>query len=503
MPLPFLSKEPKIPPITSASYKIMVADDDPEVHQITRMMLADFTFEGKGLEFINTYSGQETIEVLQKNPDTAILFLDVVMESNASGLEVVDYLRKELNNQMTRIILRTGQPGEAPEEEVIRQYDINDYRLKTEMTMKRLYTSTYAALRSYRDLSQIDQHRKGLEKIIRASSQLFEHQSLNEFLTSILDNLASFNQDENDMLFLSQTDGFLTLKEHDASHIMAATGKYKAYLGKKISEVAELEHVLNLIESASDKTDKIIHTEKGFLVKNDQKSLHDSYIFIEGAKEIYNFDLINLFLSNYDVALDRFIMEKMVSKTQKELIITLGEIVESHFDETAGHVRRISEMMYQFATLLEFPTSECEMIKIASTMHDIGKIAIPDHIIKKKGKLTPEEFDVIKHHPVIGHKILSKSELSLLKASAEIALYHHERFDGSGYPEGLSGEEIPLRARMLAIVDVFDAMSHKRVYKEAAPLEDVMEYLESQAGKHFDPELLAFFIKHLDIITQV
>lgn len=503
MSMDFLAKKTSAPKVVKKPYKVIIADDDREVHQITRMMLADFTFEGKGLEFINTYSGKETMEALAQNPDTAILFLDVVMEKNNSGLEVVDGLRNELKNQMTRIILRTGQPGEAPEEEVIRQYDINDYRLKTEMTMKRLFTSTYSALRSYRDLTRIDHHRKGLEKIIKASSQLFEHRSLNEFLTSILDNLASFYQEEAEILFVTQSDGFLTLKEHNESHIMAATGKYKEHLGKKLSQVKDLDPIVSLIEESKNSSHKIFHAQNGFLVKNDQNSLNDSYIYIEGAKEIYDFNLINLFLSNYDVALDRFVMEKMVSHTQKELIITLGEIVESHFDETAGHVRRIADIMYQFATILDFTASECEILKIASTMHDIGKIAIPDHILKKKGPLTAEEFAVIKQHPVIGHKILSKSNLSLLKVSSEIALYHHERFDGSGYPEGLKGTEIPLKARMLAIVDVFDAMSHKRVYKEAAPLEEVLEYLNSQSGKHFDPELLSVFIAHLDRITGV
>lgn len=161
--------------------KIVIADDDVEVHSITKMILRDFTFEGHGLEFIDTYSGVEAKSVLKENPDIAVLFLDVVMEKHHSGLEVVDYLRNTLGNNMTRIVLRTGQPGEAPEDKVIRDYDINDYRLKTEMTVQRLTTTLYNALRNYRDLKRIDKHRKGLEKIIQASASLFKHNSMDDF----------------------------------------------------------------------------------------------------------------------------------------------------------------------------------------------------------------------------------------------------------------------------------------------------------------------------------
>ena len=154
------------------TYKLMIADDDKEVHLITKMILKDFTFEGHKLEFIHAYSGEETKRLLVEHPDTAILFLDVVMESHHSGLDVVVFLREVLKNEMTRVVLRTGQPGEAPEEEVIKQYDINDYRLKTELTLKRMHTTLYTALRNFRDLQRLQRHKKGLEKIIEASSAL-------------------------------------------------------------------------------------------------------------------------------------------------------------------------------------------------------------------------------------------------------------------------------------------------------------------------------------------
>jgi response regulator RpfG family c-di-GMP phosphodiesterase len=217
---------------------------------------------------------------------------------------------------------------------------------------------------------------------------------------------------------------------------------------------------------------------------------------------VFDVELIKLFLTNYSVALDNYILNNMIYETQREIIITLGEVVEKHFDETSNHVNRMSEMMYRFAKLVGYPHMEAEMIKVGSTLHDVGKIGIPDSILKKPGKLTPEEFKVIMKHTVIGHKILSRSDLEIIKLASDIALNHHEKYDGSGYPDGLSGENIPKLARMLAILDVFDAMTHQRVYKDAAPELDALRYIEDQSGRHFDPELVAVFIENLEHITK-
>lgn len=495
-------------PSFTGSYKILIADDDDEVHTITKMILSDFEFDGKRLNFIDTYSGAETKDLLAKENDIAVVFLDVVMEEHHSGLDVVEYMRNTLNNRMTRIILRTGQPGEAPEEQIIKDFDINDYRLKTEMTVKRLYTSLYSALRGYRDLHKIDKHRKGLEKIIKTSANLFKHNSLNDFLTSILSQLSEFYKNGPELIYFREENthsvgGFVTLDKRDVPTIVAATGKYEQYIGKSIKEIPELNNISSHMKATFEQGTNITYVEGGFIIKNSSNNNLNNYIFIEGQEEIFDFDLINLFLTNYSVALDNYILSNMISTTQKEIIITLGEVVEKHFDETSGHVKRISEMMYNMALHMNFSYSECEVLKVASTMHDIGKIAIPDNILKKPGRLTPEEFEIIKEHAAIGYKILSKSDLEILKIAAEIALNHHERWDGTGYPNGLSGQNIPLNSRMLAIIDVFDAMSHKRVYKEAASIEATLAYIVAGKEKHFDPKLVDLFVQYLDDIIII
>ncbi len=504
----FLAEDNEIAHRYKQTYKIMIADDYEEVHTITKMILKDFDFEGKGLEFIDTYTGKETIEALEQNPDTAVIFLDVVMEETHSGLEVVDALRKKLNNKFTRIVLRTGQPGQAPEETVIRDYDINDYRIKTEMTAKRLYTTLYASLRNYRDLIQIDKHKNGLKKIIKTSASLFEHDTLNEFLTSILLQLADFQKYDHEMLYIrdfvmSNASGFVSLEQNKTFSIVAATGKFTSYIGQDIESIKELKMVVDKIKNPDSEEDKIVFVDKGFIIKNNVKNSFNNYIYIEGDRNTYDFDLIHLFLTNYAVALDNYILNKTIVSTQEEIIITFGEVVENHFEETSGHVKRISDMMYNFAKALNYSHSEAEILKIASTMHDIGKISIPDSILKKPGKLTREEFEVIKTHTTVGHKIFEKSNLDLLKLAANLAHYHHEKYDGTGYPNGLMKDDILFEARMLSIIDVFDAMTHKRVYKDAFSEAEALEYILGEKGRHFDPKLVDIFADNIRTILDI
>lgn len=495
-------KKPELSPLI-----ILIADDDIEVHTITKMILRDFDFEGHPLNFIDSYSGIETKKILSENNDIAVIFLDVVMENNNSGLEVVEYLRKTLNNYLTRIVLRTGQPGEAPEDTIIKSYDINDYRLKTEMTVQRLNTTLYTALRNYRDLKRIEKNRIGLEKIITASADLFRHNSLEEFFNSILNQLSSFYSDDTELLCIrEETDlyknGFVTFEQMNKTTIVAATGKYSSYIGKPVCEIPILKDICSWMIENSQNSQEIHHIANGFIIKKSGKNNLNNYIYIEDDKSLYDFDLINLFLTNYSIALDNYILNSLVSNTQKEIIITLGEVVEKHFDDTGGHIRRISEIMYQFALLNNFSYAESEMIKVASTMHDVGKIAIPDNILKKPGKLTAEEFVIVKEHPSIGYQILSNSKLDILKLASEIALNHHEKYDGTGYPSGLKEKEIPLVARMMAIVDVFDAMTHSRCYKDADSVESTIAYMKSLSGSHFDPVLLDIFVENFPKIAQ-
>jgi HD-GYP domain-containing protein (c-di-GMP phosphodiesterase class II) len=184
--------------------------------------------------------------------------------------------------------------------------------------------------------------------------------------------------------------------------------------------------------------------------------------------------------------------------TQKEVVYKMGEIGETRSRETGDHVRRVAEYSELLALLYGLTKEEAELIKLASPMHDIGKVGIPDAILKKPGRLDEAEFEVMKTHAEIGYSLLKNSHRPILKTAAIIALQHHEKWDGSGYPRQLAGEDIHIYGRITAVADVFDALGSARVYKEAWPLEKIMALFAEQRGIHFDPQLVDLLADHLD-----
>lgn len=503
----FLADEKENIENTNGFFKILIVDDEHQIHKVTELMLKNFIYDEHKLIFLNAYSADEAKVILKQHSDIAVLLLDVVMETAHAGLSVVKYLREDLKNDVSRIILRTGQPGEAPEDSIIREYDINDYRLKTDMTVERLNTSLYVALRSYSHILRIQNNRLGLEKIIKASSNLFKNNSIEDFFKTILEQLSTFYENPTDLIYIkenkSMTHGFITMEQKETTEIIAGTGKYEKYVGKPLSSVEDLKYIYDLILSHENQLKQVQMIDKGILIKKTGKNTVNNYIFIEGNKFKFDLDLIGIFMTNYSIALDNYMLNNMITKTQSEIIITFANTIEKHFEETGHHIERISQMMYKFALINNFSFSESEVIRIASTMHDIGKVAIPDAILKKPGKLTKEEFEVIKTHPLIGYKILSKSELEIMKVASDIALHHHERYDGDGYPEGLKGKNIPLHARMMAIIDVFDAITHKRIYKKAQSNTVAIDYIKENKNKHFDPDLVDIFLANYEEINDI
>ena len=188
---------------------------------------------------------------------------------------------------------------------------------------------------------------------------------------------------------------------------------------------------------------------------------------------------------------------KDIEHIQQEIILVLGSIGESRSRETGEHVKRVAAYTRILATYYGLSPREVEMIELASPMHDIGKVAIPDAILNKPGRLTAEEMKEMETHTTEGYRLLSVSDRPLLKIASTIALEHHERWDGSGYPAGLKGEEISIYGRITALADVFDALSHDRCYKEAWSDERVLDLIREESGHHFDPALVEIFFAHI------
>lgn len=202
-------------------------------------------------------------------------------------------------------------------------------------------------------------------------------------------------------------------------------------------------------------------------------------------------------------SLESVLLHEEIVETQKEIIFTMGEIGESRSKETANHVKRVAEYSYVIAIGLGLGEDEASLLKTVSPMHDIGKVAIPDSVLNKPGKLTEDEFDLMKSHTTIGYNLLKGSKRDLLKAAAIVAYEHHEKWNGKGYPRGLSGEDIHLYGRITAIADVFDALGSNRVYKKAWELDRILRLFEEERGQHFDPKIVDAFLEQLPAIMAI
>ncbi|MFV0423567.1 DUF3369 domain-containing protein [Oleidesulfovibrio sp.] len=483
-------------------WKLLIVDDEEDVHTTTRLVLSDFTFNGAGLQFLSAYTGKEALAILKEQPDIAAVLLDVVMETNHAGLEVAKAIREELNNNLVRIILRTGQPGQAPERKVIVEYDINDYKHKAELTSQRLFTTVYTALRSYRDLRVIEQNRQGLRHIIDASANLFKIHSIRQLAQGVLTQLSSLYGLFAGSVYI-QSSGFTAANDHDALEFIAATGKYND-LQTDEGCPALSDEVRKAVKEAVEKKHSIFNGRDyvGYFPARDGR---EHLIYLEGRGGISTPDenMLQVFTNNVAVAFDNVYLNKEIINTQKEVILRLGDVVESRSKETAHHVRRVAEFTRVLALAMGLSEETAELYRHASPMHDVGKIGISDSILLKPGRLTDEEREVMKTHTTIGYHILNTSERPIMQAAAIIAHEHHERWDGQGYPRGLQGEDIHIAGRITCLADIFDALSNKRVYKEAWTQKDVLSYLRENQGTIFDPRLIDVFFDKLDEINRI
>lgn len=219
-----------------------------------------------------------------------------------------------------------------------------------------------------------------------------------------------------------------------------------------------------------------------------------------GVFSAKDMEILTLAASYSGKSLESAMLTQEIEETQKEIIITMGEIGETRSRETGNHVKRVAEYSYLLARGLGMDEEEAELLKLASPMHDIGKVAIPDEVLNKPGKLTDEQFALMQSHTVIGYKLLSKSKRRILQAAAIVAHEHHEKWNGKGYPRGLKEEEIHIYGRITAVADVFDALGSDRVYKKAWELDRIINLFKEERGRHFDPKLVDVM---LDILPEM
>ncbi|XQW86400.1 HD domain-containing phosphohydrolase [Thalassotalea piscium] len=482
-------------------WRILVVDDDESVHQITKLVLSDTIIENRALEIISVFSSKEA-KVILKNDDTfCMAFIDVVMETEHAGLELVDWIRNDLKNQSIRLILRTGQAGNAPEAKVIKDFDINDYKEKTDFTSSKMITTVYAAIRAYRDIMTIQRSLDAFKQLIKSTQDLLKMDQFKSFGSAALNNLLTLMDLDSSALYIArnQTD----YDQQQTHFILACTGKY-------VSESDDLctskidDSIKQLIkETFENKTH--FRDEKCFIgyyeTANNVASV--LYIEFEDDNEHFRSHLAELFATNVVLILEGLTKQHEIDRTQKELIYIVGDAIEARNNESGKHVHRVSLVCEVLAEKIGLTSEHVRDIRLAAPLHDIGKIIIPESIIHKQGQLDEAEWLLMKQHTEIGSELLSKSKANISKLGAKMAHSHHENWDGTGYPEGLVGENIPLEARIMAIADVYDSLRSTRAYKAAWNDEQIKTFFIEQKGKKFEPYLVDVFLDNYAELNKI
>jgi response regulator RpfG family c-di-GMP phosphodiesterase len=489
----------------AAPWKILIVDDEPDVHIATKLALKGFEFDGRPLEFSTADSAAEAKRKLANEPDFALILLDVVMESDNAGLTLVDHIRSELGYKNVRIVLRTGQPGQAPERDVIVKYDINDYKEKTDLSSTKLFTLVYSVLRSYRDIQIIESSRRGLERVIDSSALMFKEQFIDNFAHGVLEQVSSLVMGGREVAFSLQ-DAAAATHEKNELRVVAGTGRFEGYVGRSAHIVFPMP-VLEKIEKsrAQGPGEYGYWVDDGYvgLVVGDSGRASILYLDAAGEPDLLDTQLIDIFVRNVLIAVENLYLRNALVDTQREVVYRLSEAVETRSQETGNHVKRVAEISKLLGHVLGMSDERSEILRLASPLHDIGKVGIPDAVLNKPGRLDTIEMETMRGHAELGHNILKDSDRIILQVGADIAYQHHEMWNGQGYPQGLKGEEISLEARITSVADVFDALSSARCYKEAWSQDKVLALLKAESGSQFEPRIVDALLDNLEAINKI
>jgi signal transduction histidine kinase/DNA-binding NarL/FixJ family response regulator len=348
------------PPLSSRedarAWIIAVIDDDPAVHEGTRFALYDYSLNGQSLRILSAYSAAEGRKLLASEPDIAVVFLDVVMETDDAGLDLVDYIRKELKNEAVRIVLRTGQPGQAPERRVIVECDINDYKAKTELTADKLFTTLTAALRSYQQLQRLTETRRGLEIIIEAASTFFDFQSMKRLAEGVLTQIASLLNVTCAGILVARDGG----RAGEEFAVLAGSGCYRELAGDSLSLDPDMRELLS--SAFERRGHEFLDRRSTLYVRTG--SGREIVVLLEADKQLSDTDreLIELFTSRLSIAFDNVILYEQLQEANARL-------EDRVFQRTSELYRANQRLAAQRASLRRANEFKSEML--GTVAHDL------------------------------------------------------------------------------------------------------------------------------------
>jgi signal transduction histidine kinase/CheY-like chemotaxis protein len=392
---------PEAPP--QAAWKVAVIDDDPAVHEGTRFALFDYSLNGQGIEILSAYSAEEGRALLRATPDIAVILLDVVMETDDAGLALVDYIRSQIKNETVRIILRTGQPGQAPERHVIVDYDINDYKAKTELTADKLFTALTAALRSYQQLQRLIETRRGLEMIIEGAAALYDFKSMQLLAEGVLTQIAS--------LLNVECGGILVLREggihQEKFSVLAGSGCYSHIAGTADGDTLD-PTLLEAVQGAFERRGHQFHpTLSALYIRT--ATAREVVVILETVRPLTATDrsLVEVFCSRLSVAFDNVVLYEQLHEANVRLEERVRE--RTHALTTANQ-----RMSAQWARLRQANAFKSEVLgKVAHDLKNpLGVILGRAEMLNELAAIDPAP--TVKMQDQLGHIRASTRQLTAM-----------------------------------------------------------------------------------------
>lgn len=477
---------------STAPWLVIVADDDDGIHRITDIALADVEFEGQPLQLIHTYSAQETFEALKSHPETALVILDVIMETENAGFNLIPRIREELGNSMVRIVLRTGQSG-VPAMQAIREYDINDYKDKLDMSQDTILTMIYSCLRSFKHIRMIDQNKRKTQALFASIPSLLRLSSFSTFVSAAFEQFVSVAEMGGGFV-LAQSTG---PGSHDL-RVVIGTGAFQGKDGLLLADVIPTEVVDYTL---GDVINGYIGPRRYIGVYGSVERGTRRVIFADDLPmDESTRSLFDIMADSISTACENLALREEMEETQREMVSVLGEAIQTGSIMPGSHVRHIAETSYLLALGLGLSEREAQMIRLAAPLHDIGRSGIPNSVMNSAAVSRTEQEEMMREHPMVGYRMLSRGGSEVMQLAAQIALQHHENWDGSGYPFGSAGPEIGLPARIVAVADRLDMAMENLFTREPWSLDKIVDSVAERAGTELDPMIVSVLKQNIGAI---
>lgn len=490
---------PSTPP-----FSILVVDGTSALPDLAREALTNLSVDGVGIRLIGAASAAEARQALYDHPEIAVILLELVLEHERAGLDLISHIRNDLGNQRTRIVVCTAHPDAISEEEVIGGADVSDYRAKAELSPRALRTAVTGQLRAFASLQALAAGRKGLARMLVATTGLLELRTPETLFPNILPRVVGLLGIGRHALLCVQGD---TQPRDRKIRVRASIGRFAPWKDVELSSLGEAR-IEAALERLSPSSETIVEPDFCALRLRANGGV-TGMIYVEGRNDgsAREWQLLELFRNKCAIAFENALLFEELNIAQKATVLAMGSLAEYKDNAAPGHLQRIERLVGDMARELlargqfsdELDADCVGKIGLAALLHDVGMLSVSDETLGMPGELASNDLVAIRRHTEIGHRILSVvaaplRERSLLSIAADIARYHHERYDGSGYVEGLAGDAIPIAARITAVADVFDALTTSRPYRGAWPVEQAIDWITERSGRDFDPRVVDVFL---------